>query len=269
MKMKRSLTFSFLFINVVTLIISTNKSGICQVSDFDLTKLSGDWEGTKTYIQEGACTMNGVDSLTRPSIMVWQVNELGNIIITDSLSPASWEGKIESDLSFVLKKGFWVNCLGLGRLNFVFVEYSGTIEESAVSYLLNTETTETWCPAPQSCIFRTRYSLVMEKTATLVENNESSDLPSQFLLEQNYPNPFNPNTEIRFKLPAQNQVMIKILNLLGHEIRTLVVAYFEAGNHSVTWDGKDNHGIPVSSGVYLYQLRTDSFSKVRKMSLLR
>ncbi|KAA0230176.1 T9SS C-terminal target domain-containing protein [candidate division KSB1 bacterium] len=92
---------------------------------------------------------------------------------------------------------------------------------------------------------------------------------TDYRLEQNYPNPFNPETEIRFALPEASQVVVSIFNVLGEKIRTLVNASYEAGYHSVLWDGKDEYGDPVTSGVYLYQLRAGEFSQVRKMSLIR
>jgi parallel beta-helix repeat protein len=98
---------------------------------------------------------------------------------------------------------------------------------------------------------------------------EITAIPEEFALLQNYPNPFNPETEIRFQLPQASHVVLKIYNLLGEEVRTLVDEQRDTGYHAVRWDGKDNNGKPVTSGVYLYQLRTESFSRVKKMSLLR
>ncbi|NIR86164.1 T9SS type A sorting domain-containing protein, partial [Candidatus Bathyarchaeota archaeon] len=66
-----------------------------------------------------------------------------------------------------------------------------------------------------------------------------------------------------------NHVVVRIFNTLGQEIRTLVNERLEAGVHRVRWDGKDNNGNPVASGVYLYELQSGQFSQVRKMSLLR
>jgi flagellar hook assembly protein FlgD len=79
----------------------------------------------------------------------------------------------------------------------------------------------------------------------------------------------NPETEIRFQLPEASHVVVKIFNINGEEIRTLVDTPYQAGYHRVRWDGKDKHGNPAASGVYLYQLQAGSFSQVRKMSLLR
>jgi len=94
-------------------------------------------------------------------------------------------------------------------------------------------------------------------------------MPATFVLEQNYPNPFNPDTEIRFQLSKPARAVLKIYNALGEEIRTLLEAEYEPGYHRVRWDGKDNNGHAVASGIYLYQLRAGRFSQVKKMSLLR
>ena len=97
----------------------------------------------------------------------------------------------------------------------------------------------------------------------------SSGLPFAFGLDQNHPNPFNSETEIGFAVPRACQVVVKIVNVLGEEIRTLADARFQAGNHRVHWDGKDDHGRLVASGVYLYQLRVGGLSNVKKMSYIR
>jgi hypothetical protein len=99
--------------------------------------------------------------------------------------------------------------------------------------------------------------------------SEETALPQSYNLLQNYPNPFNPETEIRFQLPQASHVVLKIFNILGEEIRTLVDEQREAGYHRVRWDGKDKNGNPVASGIYLYKLQAENFSDVKKMSLLR
>jgi hypothetical protein len=90
-----------------------------------------------------------------------------------------------------------------------------------------------------------------------------------FTLYQNYPNPFKSETEIAFRLPEDNYVLIKIYNLQGEEIRTLVNEPYFGGEHKIRWDGNDSNGNPVSSGIYLYQIKAGSFTKVEKMSLIR
>ena len=88
-------------------------------------------------------------------------------------------------------------------------------------------------------------------------------------LRQNFPNPFNPETEIRFQLPNASRVGIKIFNVLGQNIRTLVDARYQAGYHSVRWDGTDRNGKLAASGIYFYQLQAGTFSQLKKMILLR
>jgi hypothetical protein len=96
-----------------------------------------------------------------------------------------------------------------------------------------------------------------------------SQLPETFTLHQNYPNPFNPTTTIRFEIPVPSQVSLKIYNLMGQEVRTLTRDWFPMGNHQLIWNGKDQRGIPVSAGVYIYRLQSQNFQKTRKMVLLK
>jgi hypothetical protein len=80
-------------------------------------------------------------------------------------------------------------------------------------------------------------------------------MPDDYKLEQNYPNPFNPTTNIKFFLPISKNISLKIYNALGQEVRTIINDQnYAPGSHTVEWDGKDNNGKPVSSGVYVYTL---------------
>ena len=98
---------------------------------------------------------------------------------------------------------------------------------------------------------------------------EEDIVAEKYALLQNFPNPFNPETVIGFQLPIANHVTVKIFNSLGQEVRTLIDAQFEEGVHNVSWDGKDNHGSHVSSGIYFYELKAGTFTQVNKMNLLR
>ncbi|MDZ7369799.1 MAG: Ig-like domain-containing protein [candidate division KSB1 bacterium] len=94
-------------------------------------------------------------------------------------------------------------------------------------------------------------------------------LPREFRLAQNYPNPFNPETTIRFDVPKEAYVTLEVYNVLGQRVRTLFKEKMEAGYHSVVWDGKDDQGLRVSSGVYYYRLHAQEFSDTKKMLLLK
>ncbi|HQJ95813.1 MAG TPA: FlgD immunoglobulin-like domain containing protein [Candidatus Cloacimonas sp.] len=100
-----------------------------------------------------------------------------------------------------------------------------------------------------------------------VEDNKV--IPTKFDVGQNYPNPFNPTTNIRYELPKVADVKVVIYNILGQPVRTLVNAKQEAGVYTITWDGKNDLGMPVSSGTYIYRVTAGEFSATKKMNLLK
>jgi len=94
--------------------------------------------------------------------------------------------------------------------------------------------------------------------------------PEDYKLEQNYPNPFNPSTTISFTLPIKDKISLKVFDVLGREVRTLINNEERpAGTDKVVWDGKNNQGVPVVSGAYFYTLQFGNFSKTNKMLLLK
>lgn len=94
-------------------------------------------------------------------------------------------------------------------------------------------------------------------------------LPASFSLEQNYPNPFNPSTTIGYQLAAKGLVQLKVYDVLGRLVATLVNAVEGPGVHAVRWDGKNDRGETMSSGMYFYQLKSESSVTVKKMVLLK
>jgi hypothetical protein len=98
---------------------------------------------------------------------------------------------------------------------------------------------------------------------------EENVLPSEFQLDANYPNPFNPYTEIRYNTPETSHVTIRVFNVQGQLVKTLVDEITEPGRHSVRWDGQNMAGLPVSSGVYLYRMTSGTFHDVQSMVLLK
>ncbi len=94
--------------------------------------------------------------------------------------------------------------------------------------------------------------------------------PSTFALHQNHPNPFNPSTTIRFDVPKEGRVSVRIYNLSGQLIRTLQDGVASVGTHKVVWDGKDNNGHEVTSGVYFYRLEAaNTLSTTKRMTMLK
>ncbi len=102
----------------------------------------------------------------------------------------------------------------------------------------------------------------------LLEYNEN-EINSNYFNLQNYPNPFNPTTTINFSLQTDTKVDLIIYNIKGQKIKTLISSYYEKGNHSIIWDGLDEFGNSVSSGIYIYNLKTKDNQKTSRMLLLK
>ncbi|MEW6004077.1 MAG: FlgD immunoglobulin-like domain containing protein, partial [Stygiobacter sp.] len=95
------------------------------------------------------------------------------------------------------------------------------------------------------------------------------EIPSEYALSQNYPNPFNPTTTIKFSVAQDAKVSLVVYDMLGQKVRTLVDAQQEAGYYSVRWDGTNDFGSKVSSGIYIYRLQAGNFVQTMKMNLMK
>ncbi|MCP4723999.1 MAG: T9SS type A sorting domain-containing protein [bacterium] len=113
------------------------------------------------------------------------------------------------------------------------------------------------------------YSWTVSIIVTAVEDDPEPIVPDDFVLKQNYPNPFNPSTTIRFDLPTYSHVNLVIYNVSGEVVRTLANENFGFGNHRIVWDGRDDLGRQVSSGIYFYRLTAGRFTAVKKMLLIK
>jgi hypothetical protein len=105
----------------------------------------------------------------------------------------------------------------------------------------------------------------LTRDASGVVNN----VPGEYNLSQNYPNPFNPTTSISFNLPVAGHVELAVYNLLGQKVATVVDGTLAAGQHEVIWNGRDEDGQSVSTGVYLYRIESGEFNQIKKMILIR
>ncbi|MCK4694705.1 MAG: T9SS type A sorting domain-containing protein, partial [Candidatus Cloacimonetes bacterium] len=113
---------------------------------------------------------------------------------------------------------------------------------------------------------------------TFTSSDDEFDIPHQTFLFANYPNPFYPknkgirsssNTTIRYDLSKSGQVNLEIYNIKGQLVKTLVNEFKTAGLYSAVWDGRDNTGLKVSSGIYLYKLCSKDFICMKKMILIQ
>lgn len=108
-----------------------------------------------------------------------------------------------------------------------------------------------------------------ESPTPVMEGTSEVELPTEYILYQNYPNPFNASTEIRYQILEDSHVALKVFNILGQEVTTLVNKRQLAGEYVVTWDGRNSSGVDLASGIYFCRLQAGEFGRTVKMVLLR
>lgn len=94
-------------------------------------------------------------------------------------------------------------------------------------------------------------------------------IPSQFALHQNYPNPFNPVTTIAFDVPEQSDVLVEIYSVTGQRVKTLVNQNVDAGFHKIMWNGTNDAGVGLASGMYIYRISANNFTNVKKLIFMK
>ena len=150
-----------------------------------------------------------------------------------------------------------------------FLEYLG-IQSLNDSIYSNTSEFQTL--AAYIAQFDSIYPLVegrIENDPTILGIDDKIYFPDEFTLSQNYPNPFNPETTIPFVLSQRIHIVLEVYNILGQKIKTIFSGQMPAGKHKLLWNGRNESGIQVSSGTYIYRLKTGDTYKTRKMILMR
>lgn len=115
---------------------------------------------------------------------------------------------------------------------------------------------------------QSQFSAELPVAVTTV-GERSSGVPTEFAMQQNYPNPFNPETTINYQLPSPDHVRLVIFSALGQEVRRLIDRSQPAAYHTVVWDGRDEAGNQLPSGIYFYRLETSKFTAMKKMVLTK
>ena len=110
--------------------------------------------------------------------------------------------------------------------------------------------------------------VVIDRTISNIQAKKLIEVPKTYR-SYAYPNPFNAETKITFRLPETSHVNIIIYSILGQQIRNLVSNYYETGSHSVSWDGKNDYGVDVASGVYLYHMQAGDFHSTKQICLVK
>ncbi len=111
--------------------------------------------------------------------------------------------------------------------------------------------------------------LARRKLAGEKDMEDEKIIPSQYQLLSVYPNPFNPRTTIQFELQESSQVSLIVYNILGQQVKRLSDVFMQKGTYSVQWDGKNDYGEPLPSGMYLVQYNSDYYSSNQKILLLK
>jgi len=162
-----------------------------------------------------------------------------------------------------------------GRLDFFI--YSDSAIESEKGFVLftptmNSDTLSAYNLQPDDAVTATDHLPVVSdfelQTATSIDIAAISP-PQSFSLGQNYPNPFNPATVIEFSLPERQQVKMDIYDISGRKIRTLIERTMAAGAHKTVWDGRNDNGEHVSSGMYIYRMTAGAYKFSKKLILLK
>jgi len=125
------------------------------------------------------------------------------------------------------------------------------------------------CVIGPTKLFIDEIKVVPNITTEISEPPQPSAQPKGYFLSQNYPNPFNAETEIHFQLPKASWVLLRITNVIGQMVKTLVNEFKSPGSHVIRWDGRDNAGRVVPSGEYLYRIEAGHFTETKKMLLVK
>lgn len=144
---------------------------------------------------------------------------------------------------------------------FESIEYAGVTPPTAVSAVFGPRE-----PAGSRFLFRVRDQAGCELQ---VDPQIDFSLPDRITLEENYPNPFNPSTRISFQLPTSSHARLDVYDVTGRRIKALLSGEFEAGTHEAVWNGTDDAGRVVASGVYFYRLEADGLAFTRQMILMK
>jgi len=110
---------------------------------------------------------------------------------------------------------------------------------------------------------------IVASKAISIEVGVDLILPEKFVLHRNYPNPFNPTTNIKFEIPTAGHVSLEVYNVLGAKVRTLTNTNLKAGRYEYQWDGMNDAGMKVTSGIYFYRIQTADHQQVMKMMLMK
>ena len=190
---------------------------------------------------------------TVPYLSAIDTDSKGNVYVVDKFTHKIIV--LSSDLDERLKE-YGVFGYGQGEFNYPLDIYIDNLDNKEEMHIF-----ERWQENSGIQSFRLVQGL---RKGTISDN-----LPSRFCLYQNFPNPFNSSTTIQFDLPKAGAVKIEVFNILGQRVKTLINDYKSPGHHLVVWNGENESGDAIASGIYLYRIETTNNSDVKKLLLLK
>ena len=203
------------------------------------TPWSGETGADGLELDDGA-RHNMVSTLTNDSISLYIDGELAQITPLDTNNHIS---RISTKFAYIAKSGYSGDPTWMGEI-LDFKIYNKTLSAEEVEFVYNA--------GPDTSF------------VTGIDNKENTNLADEYRLLQNYPNPFNPSTTISFYIPIKSYVSLKVYDITGREIDSIVNDELSAGKYTRQWNPKKN----ISSGVYFYRLQTENFTASRKLILI-
>jgi len=192
---------------------------------------------------------------------IYVANDSGEVISLDTSKNIRWYYKTSNSIAAPLL--YYQSTLYAGTLGNQVLALSDAVDSSRTSSLYKSDASHKGKPIWATFQGNNQRTGMFSSTVTGIKNS-SSGLPNDYILMQNYPNPFNPSTTIQFALPKEGRVSIKIFNMLGKQIVTLMDGFQYAGYHEVTFSMDS-----FSSGIYFYQMQVENFLQTKKLLLLK
>ncbi len=209
----------------------------------------------------------------------WKASLLyaGDASICDSLVIKDSLGRIDTTKypTVVFPSKIYAHATDFDKDGFedILLPYQAYLDSVTIRRMTWSASTSSFTQAVSKIVNTKRWGfrIIEAKVASGVEGKDLTVImPEDFKLEQNYPNPFNPSTTIRYRLPVRERISLKVFDILGKEVRTLIDNQdLPAGSGEVIWDGKNNSREAVASGTYFYKLIYGNFQKSEKMILLK
>ena len=245
--------------------LSENVKWYYRVQTIDDESLTSPWSAMQHF------WVNANDEAPRPFAMYYPANS--STVTTDSII-FSWgstsdldpNDKVSFTLEYSTSSSFSENLVSVHNLtdSCVTIDMKGMTKTTYYWRVKAVDSDELVTWGSNSGV--APWSFQFNPTAVSDDNRNT---PKEFHLSQNHPNPFNPETTIEYQLSQSSHVAITIYNTIGQSIRTLYDGQQNAGVYELIWDGKDNSGRKVGSGIYLYQLKVDDFVSVKKMVMIQ